>query len=228
MKTQLSTELSTLFEDADDVIHVKKNTYLFHEGDPVKELYLLKSGKIKISKLSNNGSELTLRLCSTGDLVGELSLDDDHVPYIQNAQTLMGSKLAVISKEKLKNKLLDNSNLALQLLQAMSDYARRDQTRFRDLVMFGKKGALYSTLIRLANSYGQINGDRVFINMRLTDQTLADFCGTSRESVNRLMSELRRAHIITTEKGYITIHDIDYLKREINCGDCPIHLCSIH
>lgn len=224
----LSKELLPLLDITDDIKTVQKDTYLFHEGDPVNELYLVKSGKVRISKLSNNGNELTLRHSQAGDLVGELSLIDGQVNSIINAQMITTGKVGVISRLALKKRILNDGALALKLINLMNSYALRDQTRFRDLVLFGKRGALFSTLIRLSNSYGRAKDNDILINLRITDQELANFCGTSRESISRMLSKLRKDQIISTNKSYVTIHDLDYLKREIDCGDCPITICNIH
>lgn len=73
----------------------------------------------------------------------------------------------------------------------ISEHLRRMQTKFRDLVLHGKKGALYSTLIRMTNSYGILKENGILIDLPLTNQELANFCATSRESVNRMLNELK-------------------------------------
>lgn len=55
-----------------------------------------------------------------------------------------------------------------------------------------QKGALYSTLIRLSNSYGVERSDGILINIVLTNQDLAKFCAAARESVNRMLGDLRK------------------------------------
>src|SRR5699024_6888574 len=112
-------------------------------------------------------------------------------------------EVIILTKNDLIEEIESNGMIALELIQLMNERVRRDQTRFRDLVMYGKKGALYSTLIRLTNSYGRSKENDFFIDNLMTDQKLADFCGTSRESINRLMSELRKKQIISPSKGYI-------------------------
>lgn len=109
----------------------------------------------------------------------------------------------------------------------MSLQSRKTQTKFRDLVLYGKKGALYSTLIRLCNSYGITAGNGIVIDLPLTNQELANFCGTSREVVNRLLSDLKKHEIISIAKGTITVHDVEYLKQEVDCEDCPVEICKI-
>ena len=101
------------------------------------------------------------------------------------------------------------------------------QSKLRDLILKGKKGALYSTLVRLTNSYGINTDSGILIDHALTNQEIANFCGTSREVINRLLSDLRKVEVISVDKGMITIHDLNYLKSEINCENCPAYICTI-
>ena len=69
----------------------------------------------------------------------------------------------------------------------------KNETRFRDLLLHGKKGALLSTLIRLTNTYGVKQKDgSILIDCALTNQELANFCATSREVVNRILNDLKK------------------------------------
>ena len=71
-------------------------------------------------------------------------------------------------------------------MKRMGVHHQKTQSKFRDLILHGKKGALYSTLIRMTNSYGVHQGDGILIDLSLTNQELANFCGMSREVVNRM------------------------------------------
>src|SRR5690606_10208927 len=102
------------------------------------------------------------------------------------------------------------SELAFEFMKWMSDHFRKTQTKFRDLVLNGKKGALYSTLIRMTNSYGVQTNDGILIDLPLTNQELANFCATSRESTNRILNELKREKIISVRKGKIIVHNVQY------------------
>ena len=104
----------------------------------------------------------------------------------------------------------------------------KHQSRLRDLVLNGKKGALFSTLIRLGNTYGEFRSDNeVLINFPLTNTEIANLCATSREMINRMLNDLKKHHIISFNKGYITIHNLQFLKDEIACENCPLNICRI-
>ena len=63
--------------------------------------------------------------------------------------------------------------------------------------------------------------------MPLTNQELANYSATARESLNRMLSELRRLHVIDIRDGMIFIKDIEFLKREIQCENCGKEICNI-
>ncbi|UII56988.1 Crp/Fnr family transcriptional regulator [Cytobacillus spongiae] len=225
--TEISSELKELIQTVHHTRKVEKGTFLFQEGMSANELYLVNSGIIYISKIIPDGRELTLRMCKAGDLIGELSLFCPTPKFMLNAKVVENGEVSVILKNELEEKLEQNSTLALEFMRWLSLQHRKTQTKFRDLVLHGKKGALYSTLIRLSNSFGKETEEGMVIHLPLTNQELANFCGTSREVVNRLLSELRKNDIVSIDKGIITIHDLEHLKQEIDCENCPIEICNI-
>ncbi|MGG1396346.1 Crp/Fnr family transcriptional regulator [Bacillus salipaludis] len=217
-------ELSKLFHHSSKM---EKGSFLFQEGSAANELYMIQSGIVQLTKIIPDGRELTLRMCSRGELVGELDLFTPAPSYLLSSRVVESGEVAVIMKDVLEEKLSTNLPLSLEFMKWMSKQYRKTQTKFRDLVLHGKKGALYSTLIRITNSYGVKTSNGVLIDLPLTNQDLANFCGTSREVVNRLLSELRKNGIISVNKGSIIVHDLNYLKTEIDCEDCPIDICKI-
>ncbi len=227
MKDTLSIELKELLHSAEHTLKTRKGTYLFQEGREAKELYVIRSGRIQISKITPDGRELTLRICSKDDIVGELTLFTDRAKYLLNAKVIEDGEVAVVNKEELEQRLFENGALAFEFMKWMSDHFRRTQTKLHDLVLHGKKGALFSTLIRMSNSYGVKTDKGILINIPLTNQELGNFCGVSRETVNRMLSDLRSKEILSIQRGKIHIHDIDFLRQEINCEECPIIMCNI-
>ncbi|MEH7235499.1 Crp/Fnr family transcriptional regulator [Bacillus sp. JJ1562] len=226
-KSIISNELTELLKSANHVMQMEKGTYLFREGMKASELYLILSGRVRVSKGTSDGSELSLRICSQNEIVGELTLFTDQPKYLFDCLILEDCEIAVIQKDDLERKLFENTSLAFEFMKWMSDHFRKTQTKFRDLVLLGKKGALYSTMVRMTNSYGVQTDNGILIDLHLTNQELANFCATTRESVNRMLHELRAKGIISVYKGYITIHDLAYIKMEIQCEDCPAKYCSI-
>ncbi len=194
------SEIENLFKNNAMIKKVAKGRYLFQEGATAKELYLVKSGKVQIGKVIPDGRELSLRICSTGDVIGELTLFCDESTYMLNAKVMEDSEVYILSKHLFEENLSNEPQLTVEWLKWVQLQSRKNQTKFRDLILHGKKGALYSTLIRLTNSYGKSVEEGILIDYPMTNQELANFCGTSREVVNRMLSDLRKEKIVSVEK----------------------------
>lgn len=227
MKSTKSIKIEELLRFADRTFEADKDTFLFREGMNAEELYIILSGRVEISKISNEGKVLTLRICGEHEICGELTLFTDAPKYLLSAKVVEDAIVAAIKKDVLELEMFNDSKLAFEFMKYMSDHFRKTQTKFRDLVLIGRRGALISTLIRMSNSYGVEKDDGILINLPLTNQELANFCGTSRESANKILNDLKREKIISMKKGKITIHDLQFLRDEIGCENCPDVFCSI-
>ncbi|WP_257141154.1 Crp/Fnr family transcriptional regulator [Bacillus sp. AFS015802] len=225
--TEVPSEIKQLFIEKNTVRTVKKGTFLFQEGKNARELYLIKSGRVQISKVIPDGRELSLRICSKDDVIGELTLFTKEAYYMLSARIIEDTDVYVLPKEAFEERLSQNGDLTIKWLKWIQLQNQQNQTKFRDLILHGKKGALYSTLIRMTNSYGKSVEHGILIDLPLTNQELANFCGSSREVVNRLLSELKKENVLVSDRGYITILDLDYLKDEIDCENCPVSICRI-
>ena len=223
----LSNRMQAILDNKQQIKHMEKGRYLFQESTPASDLYYIINGKVEVSKVVPDGRELTIRISSENDLVGETVLFSQNPKYMMNAKMMEDGSVAVISKEALEEKIASDSHLAVEMMTWLSAQNRKNQAKFRDMLLHGKKGAFYSTLIRLSNSYGTEAEDGKVINLPFTNQELANFCGTSREVVNRMLAQLRKNNVISIKKGRITILDFDYLKQEIDCENCPIDICTI-
>jgi CRP-like cAMP-binding protein len=220
--------LQQFIQSSNPIRKIEKGRYLFQESSTANELFMVITGKVQISKIVPDGRELTFRVCSSNEIIGEMVLFSSSPKYLMNAKMLEDGEVAVILKDDLEEKISLNSELAIGVMKWLADQYRKTQTKFRDLMLHGKKGALYSTLIRLSNSYGVARESGILLNLSLTNQELANFCGTSRESVNRILSDLRKQKVISIDYGNITIHDLNYLKLEIDCENCPVEICNIN
>jgi CRP-like cAMP-binding protein len=224
----ISEDLKALLISIGTPKRVKADTFLFQEGRDAAELYLIKTGLFQISKLTNDGRELNMRICKANDIIGELTLFSTDAKYMFSALSLAESEVLVINKDSLEAELIQNAALTFEFMRWISTHLRKNQSKIRDLMINGKKGALYSTLIRFTNSYGVRTDEGILIDLHLTNQEFAKFCAATRESVNRMLSELKKKKIISaTKDGRIIVKNIQYLKDEIGCEDCPISICNI-
>lgn len=226
--TTLPITITTFFQTKGILLKIEKGMPLFQEGSLADQLYLIKKGKMQISKETESGKELAIRICGEHRLLGETAVFCCSTFHTTTAKALMNTELYALSRERFENYLHTEPPIMADYLKWLQIEHMKDQSRLRDLVLHGKKGALYSTLIRLANTYGQFHSpNEVTIQLALTNTDLANLCATSREMINRMLSELRKQQVLDIEKGYMTIRDLSFLKHKIECDDCPLTVCRI-
>lgn len=223
----LESLIRPFYEVPGRVISLRQGEYLFYEGDTANYFYFVRAGQISITKGVSSGRVLSLRLAAKGSVIGELPLFQEKPSYLFNAMARTDSEVYAIDMATLERYLEKKPKLALNLLRILGAHARKQHSKFRDLVLYGKKGALYSTLIRLANSYGVEEDGGILIPITFTNQDLANYSATARESLNRMLSELKKDGVIETRGHYIFIRDIDYLRGEIHCENCGREICNI-
>ncbi len=224
----LTQELHSLLSTLGTNRYITKGSFLFQEGMEARHIYVVKSGLVKIGKLAENGKELTLRICEQNDIFGELIMFTDQPTYFLNASVIESGDVIVIHKDEFEHELMQNSTLSFEFMKWTSNQMRKFQYKMRDLILYGKKGALYSTLIRLSNSYGIKQDNGILININLTNQELAGFCAASRENINRMLVYLRKQNVISMDdSGKILIKDMHFLRNAVGCEFCPIEICDI-
>ena len=225
MKEQLIQELYAI---PGEVVQIHKGDYLFNEGDPAEHFYVVKSGIVSIKKFTSTGHVLALRLVSADNIIGELPLyEEENARYVFNAIAKTDAEIYSIRFDVLQAYMEQHSQTAIGLLKILSEHMRKQHSKYRDLILYGKKGAFYSTLVRLVNSYGVKREDGIYISVALTNQELAEFCATSRESLNRMVSELRRQGVVSYDKHHLVINNMNFIFEEINCEGCDKSICNI-
>ncbi|MGG1880127.1 Crp/Fnr family transcriptional regulator [Paenibacillus cisolokensis] len=220
--------LQTL-QDIAEPVRLLAGDYLYRENDPANRLYLVKKGSFKVSKLLADGAAVTLSLHIPGDLFGEPDPEQTAVHRFE-ARALEDAEVLIVQREDLDKLIVTSGSFALEFTNWMALLHRTTQAKFRDLLLFGKSGALCSLLLRLCNMYGTSKGDSdsaMMISKRITNAEMAEMIGSTRESVNRILNDLRGLGVITTEKGRIILKNPEYLRNICHCEDCPKEVCRM-
>lgn len=209
MKTEWINQLLAL---PGETINLGKGEFLFHEGDIAEHFYIVLSGRLSIKKFEASGHIFALRLVGPQNVMGEIPLyEEKQRIYVFNAIARENSSVYAIRYSVLEGAIAKDHSLAIAMMKIYTLHMRRQQAKYRDLLLYGKKGAFYSTLLRLANSYGIQRDDGIFIDIALTNQELAEFAATSRESLNRMLSELRKLGYVAYDNHHLVIRDFDAL-----------------
>lgn len=224
----LPDKIRKVFEENGSLVKISKGSHLCLEGEPVKDIFYVVSGKVILSKETVSGKELTLRICGSNDCIGEGIIFSKARYYPLSAKTLENSTIITLDVNLFEMCLSQEPDTLIECIKWLELQNLKTQSKLRDLLLYGKKGALYSTIIRLTNTYGiqQDNGD-ILIDYPLTNSDLANLCASSREVINRMLHDLKDLGIISFDKSIITVHKLDHLKSECECENCPLIVCRI-
>jgi CRP/FNR family cyclic AMP-dependent transcriptional regulator len=190
----------------------KKGAVLFFEGDIGNDLYLIKSGFVKVYQLEDS-KEITLSLFRDGDFFGEMALIKKGITRSATAETLDISTFYTLSRRDFYQFMEQSPKLCLKLLEVAMERLRKANEQIHDLTFLDVRSRIIKNIHRLSEDYGKPVPGGLMIDLKLTHQELANLVGTVRESVTKVLQELQDQRIISIEKKRIIITDFAKLKQ---------------
>ncbi len=175
-----------------------KGEILFLQSDPADELFLIKGGRVKLEKVFEDGSELTLDIRKGGDFVGENSFSED-AQYPVSAICLEDTLTCGFSKSQFEELVMNNPKIGLQVIKNLSDRVTWLTSQVGSLAVTNIEERLYRVLCNVAKEHGAKNSRGIVIEFPLTHEDLGFLTGAHRVSITRAMSALKRAGKIILE-----------------------------
>ncbi len=173
----------------------RKDNMLLIEEEIGSTMFIILDGRVKISRISDDGREVILSILGEGDFFGEMSILDGETRSA-NVVTLEDSNILVIRREDFLQMLHDYPQIAINLLKELAHRLRRSDAQIKSLSLQNATGKVASTLLRIADDSGKIHLGQVEIPKLPPQQDLANMAGTSRETISRVIKSL-------SEQGYL-------------------------
>jgi CRP/FNR family cyclic AMP-dependent transcriptional regulator len=185
---------------------------LFHKGDPATQVYVVASGRLKVTVASGDGGELVLNLLDAGQVVGELPL------LLGGERTasvvaLEPSELVVLERREFLRFLREHPEASVELLTVMAERVVRLSEGMEDTALLAAPARIAKRLLALADAFGEEGPDGVRVVIRLSQGDLASLAGTTRETVNKQIRAWTREGIVSMAAGSVTLHRRDVLER---------------
>jgi CRP-like cAMP-binding protein len=189
----------------------RKKESIFSEGDPSDWFYIVKKGKVKITKLSQDGKEIILEVIPPMEYFGGIAVVKGF-PYPANAVAMEETEVIKIARKNLLS-LLDRFP-ALMYCMAMNigERIKGSHETLKSIALEKVEARIASLLLKLADKAGEKIPEGLLINMKLTKQDLAEMVGTTVETSIRTMSKLSKAGIVSSRAGKFIIRDLARLK----------------
>jgi CRP-like cAMP-binding protein len=180
-------------------------TVLFNQGDGSDGLYVITAGILRIFLTSDDGREATINLAEEGEVIGEMALLDG-LPRSAGAAALTDAKLVFIPRDAFLA-LLDNSaRLARQIIITLCERLRATNAQVDQAIFHDLRHRLLVLLRQIALLHGRLEGDMAVVELDLTQGTLAQMLGASREAVNKHLRALAREGCILVDGHKIEIY----------------------
>ena len=168
---------------------------IFNQGDTPKNLYIILEGSLYVTEFTEDGKAVAHELISKGDCFGEIAIIDQK---LRSASILCAEnvKLGVLSSNFVQNVLLKDINICTNLLQKFSSIIRKMNTQVFNLVTASAKKRLLFHISYLSESRVDQPAKKI-LDKSLSHADLASLSGMTRETVSRIMSELRNEGFIS-------------------------------
>jgi CRP/FNR family transcriptional regulator len=163
---------------------------LFVEGQAPRGVYIICSGRVKLSTTSRDGKTLILRIAQSGEVLG-LHATVSGKPYELTAETLQPAQLDFVRREDFLKFLQNHGDACLHAAQHLSKNCQNAYEMIRSL---GLSHSVSEKLARLLLEWagdGETTNDGIRIKVSLTHEEIAQLIGTSRETVTRVLGEFR-------------------------------------
>jgi CRP-like cAMP-binding protein len=192
----------------------RKGEYLFWEGDPSSRLYVVKQGKVKITKHSSAGKEMVLDIVSAGELCGGGAIFSQ--TQVASAQAIEDVLTYSLSKKDFLLLLERHKKLAIQIIMYLGEKLMKAHEMMISLVSSKVDRRIAALLIGLSEKHGSLVSQGIRINLRLTRQDIADIVGTTVETAIRVMSRFKKQGMLFTDSRHIIITDKEKLKKMLS------------
>jgi CRP-like cAMP-binding protein len=197
------------------ILHLPDKSFLYRQGEECPYVFMLGKGIVKISCLTEQGNEWTMALLRSGDILGRLQGQTGEKTMPETAQALGETAVVRLNLSEFVRLLSEQTALLWQVVGTQT--ARRQQAERKLIDMLAKPVEIrvLEMLKELAEWFGRRCAHGYALEIRLTQQELADLVGASRPVVSTVMNDLRSRNLLDYTRELICVKDdlFDYPDR---------------
>ena len=181
---------------------------VFSQSQPITALFILKKGRVRIFRVTEDGKALTMAILEPGAVFGEMMLIGQRM-YDNYAEAIEETQICQLSVQDVERHMLSDPRIAIRVSRYLGEQVARLEERLTDLALRPLIARTSNTLVRLAGSQRVTRLGHVTI--KLTHDQLAGLLGATRESTSKTMADLASRGLIRQARGRIVLIDLDGL-----------------
>lgn len=190
---------------------VRRRRVIFLPGDPGTSLFFVNGGRVKISRVTRDGKELTLAYRGPGEIFGELCLVDGG-PRAEMAEAMENALVTELPREEFEKLLAEHPRVGLALVRTLCERRRELENTMEKLVFQDVNAKLAELLLQLGDDYGVDDARGTLVAVKITHQEMANLIGSTRETVSLTLSQFKRKKLIATDGRKIILTDREGLR----------------
>lgn len=187
---------------------------VFREGDTGETAYVIRSGKVRVTRNHSSGRTITLVELRHGQIFGELAMLD-HETRSATVEAVEPTTVIALLASDLKRVMLRHPDIALKMLAAFAGRLRAANERLSRQSFQTVPGRVANVLLAQVGQRQEEGADERDVLIKATRAELAQLAGTSRESASRFLASLERAGIVTCGRGKVVVHEPAALRNYI-------------
>jgi CRP-like cAMP-binding protein len=192
------------------MLEVKRGTPIYLPGDPSDQIYLLKSGVIKISTTTPDHREVILAFLHPGDIFGELAVVDES-PRDHVAEAYDDCVICTMDRNAVMRLIRETPDVGFQITKLIGLRVRTLRSRVEELLYRSAHARV--ALLELSSRHGVTDGDGVLLSLRLSQRDLGRLVGLSGETVNAILQEWREQQLVEMDRRSVRLRHPDRLRR---------------
>lgn len=188
---------------------------IFREGDEGKEMYIIQSGKVKITKTLKNGEEKTLVILEPGDFFGEMAVIDKDVRSA-NAMALTDAQLIALDEEVFEMHMQTNPKIVKKILKNLTARLRDANQQIANLMIKDANRLVANTILLVVHKHGEESPSGITLGIEFTVPELARMCGLELEKTKEIVDKMVKAKVLKVdENGQLTVSSLSSLEQFI-------------
>ena len=199
----------TVLRSVDEASHhtvMPAEAVLFVEGQTPRGVFILCSGTVKLSTTSKEGKVLILKQAEAGEVLG-LSAAISGTNYEMTAETASSCQLNFIGRQDLMTLLQNHSEVGVHAALWLSREFQGAYRDIHDLVLARSSSGKLARLLLSCAPRGVQKSEELHLRGAMTHEEMAQRIGSSRETVTRLLSDLKKKRLIRLEGATLVIRD---------------------
>ena len=191
-----------------------KSAMLFIEGQQPGGVFVLCTGKAKLSTSSAEGKTVITKISEAGDVLG-LNATISNRPYEVTAEMIEPGQANFITRDALLHFLREYGEVALRVAEQLSRNYYTAYEGIRTLGLTSSPSQKFAKLL-LGWSNATGNGDPLQVKLTLTHEEIAEMIGTTRETVSRLFAEFKKRQLVQLKGATLVIRNKPALEKMVN------------